>query len=57
MERERSRALRLKLKELRAMIAMLASVNEVLTVENHILKARQAATNVVGMVAKEPKNG
>jgi len=48
-EREKSRALRQEIEELRAKIASLASINEVLIAENRILKAKQCDSKVVNM--------
>ena len=48
-EREKSRALRLEVEELRAKVASLASLNEVLINENRILKAKQNDPKVVDL--------
>lgn len=48
-EREKGRALRLEIEELRAKVASLASLNEVLINENRILKAKQNDFKVVGL--------
>lgn len=48
-EREKGRALRLEIEELRAKVASLASLNEVLINENRILKAKQNDPRVVGI--------
>ncbi len=48
-EREKGRALRLEIEELRAKVASLASLNEVLINENQILKAKQNDSRVVGL--------
>jgi hypothetical protein len=46
-ERERSRELRAELDALRVKVAMLASINEALQIENLDLRARLSAPNVV----------
>ena len=48
-EREKGRALRLEIGELRSKVAKLASLNEVLMNENRILKAKQNDTRVVSL--------
>lgn len=48
-EREKGREQRLEIKALRAKIASLASINEVLINENRILKAKQNEPKVVGL--------
>ncbi|MNI99853.1 hypothetical protein D3C73_1590430 [compost metagenome] len=48
-EREKGRALRLEIDELRAKVASLASLNEVLINENRMLKAKQNDPRVVGL--------
>lgn len=48
-EREKGRALRLEIEELRAKVASLASLNEVLINENRDLKAKQNDPRVVGL--------
>lgn len=48
-EREKGRALRLEIEELRAKIARLASLNEVLINENRTLKAEQNDSRVVDL--------
>lgn len=48
-EREKSRALRLEIEELRAKVATLASLNEVLINENRILKTKQDNPGVVDL--------
>lgn len=48
-EREKGCALRLEIEELRAKVASLASLNEVLINENRILKAKQNDSRVVGL--------
>lgn len=50
-EREKSRALRQEIEELRAKVANLASINEVLIAENRILKAKQNNPKVVDLAA------
>jgi AcrR family transcriptional regulator len=49
VEREKSRALRLEIEELRAKVASLASLNEVLINENRVLKAKQNDPRVVSL--------
>ncbi len=46
-EREKGRAMRLEIEELRNKVAKLASLNEVLITENRILKAKQNDPRVV----------
>ncbi|MFM5375058.1 TetR family transcriptional regulator [Aeromonas veronii] len=48
-EREKGRALRLEIDELRAKIASLASINEVLVEENRFLKAKFDNTGVISL--------
>ncbi len=48
-EREKGRALRLEIEELRAKVASLASLNEVLINENRILNAKLNDPKVVGL--------
>lgn len=48
-EREKGRALRLEIEELRAKVARLASLNEVLINENRTLKAEQNDSRVVDL--------
>lgn len=48
-EREKGRALRLEIEELRAKIASLASINEVLIEENRFLKAKLNNTGVISL--------
>ncbi|MBH8313584.1 TetR family transcriptional regulator [Klebsiella pneumoniae] len=48
-EREKGCALRLEIEELRAKVANLASLNEVLINENRILKAKQNDSRAVGL--------
>lgn len=50
--KERNRALREELVALRVQIAKLASINEVLVVENRILKAKRDASNVTDFGVK-----
>lgn len=47
-ECEKNRALRQEIKELRAQIASLASINEVLIAENRVLKAKQSTLSLRG---------
>lgn len=49
VERAKSRTLRLEIEELRAKVASLASLNEVLINENRILKAKYNDSRVVGI--------
>ncbi|PCR97387.1 TetR family transcriptional regulator [Pseudomonas fluorescens] len=49
VEREKSRVLRLEIEELRAKVANLASLNEVLINENRVLKAKQNDPRVVSL--------
>lgn len=55
-EREKNRALRQEIEELRAKLARLASINEVLIAENYVLKTKQNAPKVVEMASKKPQN-
>ena len=48
-EREKGRALRLEIDELRAKVASLASINEVLIEENRFLKAKFDNTGVISL--------
>ena len=48
-EREKNRALRQEIEELRAKVASLASINEVLIAENRVLKAKQSDSKVVDL--------
>ncbi len=48
-EREKGRALRQEIEELRFKVASLASINEVLINENRILKAKQNDSGVIGL--------
>ena len=49
---ERNRALREENGDLRTQVGRLASINEVLLMENRILKAKQASTNVTDLIPK-----
>lgn len=49
-EREKNRALRKEIEELRAKAARLASINEVLIAENRVLQAKQSDSKVVDLV-------
>ncbi|HHN0155122.1 TetR family transcriptional regulator [Pseudomonas sp. MT3] len=49
-EREKNRALRKEIEELRAKVARLASINEVLIAENRVLQAKQSDSKVVDLV-------
>jgi AcrR family transcriptional regulator len=51
-EREKNRALRQDIDELRAKVASLASINEVLIAESRTLKAKQSDPRVVDLAAK-----
>ena len=48
-EREKNRALRLEIEGLRAKVASLASINEVLIAENRLLKAKQSDSKVIDL--------
>ncbi|MDR6678425.1 TetR/AcrR family transcriptional regulator [Pseudomonas oryzihabitans] len=48
-EREKNRVLRHEIEGLRAKIASLASINEVLIAENRLLKAKQSDSNVINL--------
>lgn len=48
-EREKNRALRTEIEGLRAKIASLASINEVLIAENRLLKAKQSDSKVIDL--------
>lgn len=50
-EREKNRALRQEIEELRAKVASLASINEVLIAENRVLQAKQSDSKVVDLAA------
>ncbi len=50
-EREKNRALRQEIEELRTKIASLASINEVLIAENRVLKAKQSDSKVVDLAS------
>lgn len=50
-EREKNRALRQEIEGLRAKVASLASINEVLIAENRVLKAKQSDSKVVDLAA------
>lgn len=50
-EREKNRALRQEIEELRAKVASLASINEVLIAENRVLKAKQSDSKVVDLAS------
>ena len=50
-EREKNRALRQEIEELRAKVASLASINEVWIAENRVLKAKQSDSKVVDLAA------
>lgn len=53
-ERKKSAAYRQEIEELRAQVANLASINEVLLDENHVLKAKVNDRKVVILAAKKP---
>jgi len=48
-EREKNRALRQEIEELRAKVASLASINEVLIAENRVLQVKQSDSKVVDL--------
>lgn len=48
-EREKNRALRQEIEGLRAKVASLASINEVLIAENRLLKAKQSDSKVIDL--------
>ncbi|MFK9098510.1 TetR family transcriptional regulator [Pseudomonas guariconensis] len=48
-EREKNRALRQEIEGLRAKVASLASINEVLIAENRVLKAKQSDSKVIDL--------
>lgn len=50
-EREKNRALRQEIEELRAKVASLASINEVLIAENRVLTAKQSDSKVVDLAS------
>lgn len=52
-EREKNRTLRAELSELRAQVAKLASINEVLLIENRLLKAKQGDPKVADLPLKK----
>lgn len=54
-EREKNRALRQEIKDLRAKVARVASLNEVLRAENHALKANDCDAKVVNLTSKNLK--
>ena len=53
-ERMKSAAYRREIQELRAKVANLASVNEVLLDENRVLKAKVSDRNVVDLASRKP---
>ncbi|WP_137819863.1 TetR family transcriptional regulator [Pseudomonas sp. 2FG] len=53
-ERKKSAAYRQEIEELRAQVANLASINEVLLDENHVLKAKMNDRKVVDLAARKP---
>lgn len=53
-ERKKSAAYRHEIEELRAKVASLASVNEVLLDENRVLKAKMSDRNVVTLASRKP---
>ncbi|MEK7891596.1 TetR family transcriptional regulator [Burkholderia contaminans] len=55
-EREKRKALKLELEEARKQLARLASINEMLVLENRTLRAVSRESNVVPMAAKKPEN-
>jgi len=52
-EREISRALRDEVQSLKDQVAKLASINEVLTIENRVLKAKSADKKVVDILSSK----
>jgi len=48
-EREKNRTLRTEIEELRAKVASLVSINEVLITENRLLKAKQSDSKVIDL--------
>ncbi|WP_064119079.1 TetR family transcriptional regulator [Pseudomonas fluorescens] len=54
-ERKKSADYRKEIEELRAKVSQLASVNEVLLEENHVLKAKISDHKVVALVLKKPR--
>ena len=52
--REKNRVLRKEIATLRAQVSKLASVNEVLVVENRILKAKQNTPKVANFASRKP---
>ncbi|MCU1751307.1 TetR family transcriptional regulator [Pseudomonas sp. 6D_7.1_Bac1] len=53
-ERAKSAGYRQEIEELRAKVANLASVNEVLLDENRVLKAKMSDRNVVALASRKP---
>lgn len=53
-ERRKIKALRVELAEAQQRVAKLASINEMLIVENQILKARLTSSNVVEILNRKP---
>lgn len=53
-ERKKSAAYRQEIEELRIKVANLASINEMLLDENHVLKARMDDRKVVDLVSRKP---
>lgn len=53
-ERKKSAAYRQEIEELRAKVAHLASVNEVLLDENRVLKAKLSDRKVVDLASRKP---
>lgn len=54
VEREKSAVYRQEIEKLRAQVAHLASVNEVLLDENRVLKAKLSDRKVVGLASRKP---
>ena len=52
--REKNRVLREEICNLRTQVSKLASLNEVLVVENRILKAKQDTSKVVDLASRKP---
>ncbi|MNE83467.1 hypothetical protein D3C80_1802860 [compost metagenome] len=53
-ERKKSAAYRQEIEYLRAKVANLASINEVLLDENHVLKAKLNDCNVINLASRKP---
>ncbi|KPY98277.1 Uncharacterized protein ALO94_00482 [Pseudomonas syringae pv. spinaceae] len=55
-ERQKSLGYRQEIEELRAKLASIASINEVLLEENQMLKAKLKDRNVVELVSSQPRS-